>query len=340
MKKIVLGVTSLLAGSEMASANMMQKFIDITEPKIIEKPNSTDKLIKITKQNLVKSREFFNELGKLNIFEDFNEYKLTNSYIVENEQTSIVYVLENEFKIINIKFPILYNNGFIEKIYPMYFDSTKKEIISYELTTELKNIKSEIFDKIFPKSERLLLNKTDKTDKIDVIIFESENKASYEHIINMFDTKGKIKEKYADKNIEIIPISTNYYSEKYSIELSGLLKSIADKQKGAHIFINYLLNRKNMIDSIESKYFKKFRDGYADDFILDMYKESNDAMNTILKDTLTLLLEQIQSETNKDILSIMKREQKFTEFVIKQNILETDYISFQYYTNSKFYYKK
>jgi len=338
MKKILLGMSSLILSQNAYSSTVYRNFINVPEPEKMVLNLNNKNIIQLNKENLVKSTDFFNTIRRDGTFEDIQDFKLIKTYIVKSSNLyKLYYEAESKYKSVTLEFPIKYENGKLIDIYPVYYDAKKQKVLSHKVQFKTKNIKREIFDKLFLTKNYIELNKG-TSDITYYILAESENKVSYETISNFFDKRGVIKDKYKKLNINLVLIPTNYYSEKYSMELSGLLSYIKDKKIARKIFVEYLKNRENLMNSIESKYFKKFKDGYAEDFILTMYKETNETLNTLSQEFISEILTHIDTKPEKDIISILKEQQNIVEDIIKTDILEHDVTIFKSYPDSKYYF--
>jgi len=342
MKKIIIGVSSFLLGQNAyANSNTYRNFINVSEPKEIIVSNSKE--IEITKENIFKATDFFNKIKINNAFEtNLIDFELKKITITKDEvgKYFIHYEAENDFKTVLLDFPISYNNNNkINEIYTIHYSAESESVISGKIDFQNKNIKREIFDKIFLSKNTITLNVNADTDITYYILAESESKIAYEKIGNMFDSDGRIKEIYKSKNIELILLPTNYYSEKFAIEISALVSNVSDREKARQLFIEYIKNRDSLMNDIKSKYFKKFKDGYAVDFILDMYTETSKAMEALSRELITESISNMKNKMEKDIITILNEEQDYIEKIVKKDILVNTEISiFKVYEGSRYYY--
>jgi hypothetical protein len=341
MKKIIIGVSSFILGQNAyAGSNTYRNFINVSEPKEIILNNSKE--ITITKENIFKATDFFNKIKVNNAFEtNLIDFELKKITITKDEDGKffIHYEAENDFKSVILDFPISYSNNMVNEIYTIHYSAATESVISGKIEFQNKNIKREIFDKVFLSKKTITLNTNADTDIIYYILAESESKVAYEKIGNMFDNNGVIKDYYKDKNIELILLPSNYYSEKFAIEISALVSNITVEGKSKELFIEYIKNRNSLMDDIKSKYFKKFKDGYAVDFILDMYTETSKAMEALSRELITESVSNMKNSQEKDIITLLKEEQEYIENIIKKDILINREISiFKVYDDSRYYY--
>jgi len=331
MKKIFLGVSSLFMISENSFSknlkggenNISQGLLNLNSNVILKNNKS-----QMTNENILKGKKFLDLFKKNFSQSNLLNYSLTSMTIIQKKgHDYLEYFLENSFQKLILTFPIQIQKGEILEIYPSFYEAKSKKMLDYTTEYVNKDILKNRFESIFLNNGFIKLseNTLDKTKYW--ILIESENKVAYSFIRSLYNKSG-LKPEYANKNINVVIIPSNYFDTNYSLEISALFKHYESGQD----FIKYLNNKSDFIKKIEDKYFKKFKDGYASDFVIDMYKELNDGTKLLTEKTISDILKKENQDT--DFVSMLKKEETYIETILKNNAFFGDYEIYKSYQDS------
>jgi len=319
--KVLMGLSSLL----LMDANDI--IVNNLEPENINLSNDLIRSIKSLGQDKIIMKSFFEEIRYTNIIRSLSTYSLKESKIIKdmvNNSYGVIYTMENDFKKIDLLFPIIYKNGNgIEKIMPIYFDPSKDKLVTYKVSIEIKPLKEERIKELFPKEKIIVLNNPKDVEKEIIIFLESENVTSMGFLRDLF--KGNMvsmKPEYKKTKVSLIVIPFNYYGEKNSLGISALLKEYNDIYGNIDIYIDYISKRKEIMDKIKGKYLKIFKESYAGDFVLAMYKEIHTKMEILSYNFLIKIIKEVELETDKDLETLIKEEQVFVESLMKLDFID------------------
>lgn len=317
--KVLMGISSLL----LMDANDV--IVNNLEPEKMKISNNLIRSVKSLGQDKIIMKSFFEEIRYTNIITSLSTYSLKKSRIIKdmvNNSYGVIYTMENDFKKIDLLFPIIYKNG-IEKIMPIYFDPSKDKLVTYKISREIKPLKEERIKELFPKEKIIVLNNPKDVEKEIIIFLESENVTSMGFLRDLFkDNMVSMKSEYKKTKVSLIVIPFNYYGEKNSLGISALLKEYNDIYGNIDIYIDYISKRKEIMAKIKGKYLKIFKESYAGDFVLAMYKEIHTKMEILSDNFLIKIIKEVELETNKDLENLIKEEQVFVESLMKLDFID------------------
>lgn len=333
--KLLLGLSGLtLLNAENAILNTIQ-------PELINKQNNISKEVEISQDEQKIIKDFYEEIRYTNIISSLSLYNLKSFKLIRNEITKeykIQYELENEFKKVSLFFPAVYKDGKIERVVPIFYDPKSKELKQYQLKTKVKNLKQSTVEKLFPNSVRIVLNNPTTAASEKILFIESESEESMNYLKSLYnDNMITLKPEFKNVKVSLVLVPFNYYGEKNSLQISALVKEYNRIYGNIDIYLEYISDRNNVLKKIKTKYLEIFKENYANDFILEMYKEINHKTNTLSDYFLMKLIKSIETQTKTDIVLLIKKEQDFIENLMKIDFIDNKIAELVKYPNKDVY---
>ncbi len=318
-KKLLLGLSGLTL------LNGETSLLDNLEPEIIDQQDYAVEELKTTAADEKIIKDFYEEIKYTSIITSLGKYSLKSYKLVKTnvKNHKIVYELESEYKKISLYFPVEYSNNKLERIIPIYYDAKKKEMSSYEMKAQIKPLKQSTVDSIFPKSTRMILNNPSKASSEKIVFLEPESVDSMDYLRNMYNEDMiTLKDEYKNIKVVLVLLPLNYYSEKNSLQISALMKEYYKIFGNIDIYLEHIEENKKVLKNVRTKYLEIFKENYANDFIVEMYKEISEKMEMRSDYFLMKLIKQVEQRSKEDIIVSIKKEQDFVEGIMKLDFVE------------------
>jgi len=148
-----------------------------------------------------------------------------------------------------------------------------------------------------------------------------------------------LKDDYKNVKVSLVLLPLNYYSEKNSLQISALMKEYYKIFGNIDIYLEHIQENKKVLKKVRTKYLEIFKENYANDFIVEMYKEINEKIEMMSDYFLMKLIKQVEQRSKQDIVIAIKKEQDFVEGIMKLDFIEDRMFELVKHSNQDTYTK-